>query len=160
MSRFVPLTDSIVTHVAAHMRPADVAEGEAMCNGQGFNRLHALRYSVSSSKGLTWGILATNGEPMAALGAGPSGFDGVGVVWLLGTPLLDRHGKTLVQGGRMRLDEMNAVYPVLTNSALSSNTKTLKWLQHMGFSLLRNYRLPPLHEEFTQFIRYSKCVHS
>lgn len=154
MSRFVPLTDTVVQHVAAHMRPADVEEGRAHRHDKHFNVLMAVRQSAAVSKGLCWGILDAHGEPMGACGAGPTPCATVGSVWLLGTPLLDRHGKTLVQGGRERIRDMHEVYPVLTNSAMTTNTRTLAWLKHLGFHFLNTFRLPPRNVEFVNFVSY------
>ncbi len=154
MSQFVPLTDEIVQHVAAYMRPSDREEGRAIHHDRHFHVLTAVRQSATASQGLSWGILDAHGEPMGACGAGPTNDPAVGSVWMLGTPLLERHGKTLVQGCRERIRDMHVVYPVLANCAMTSHTTNLRWLKHMGFHFLNTFRLPPGNVEFINFVSH------
>jgi len=61
------------------------------------------------------------------------------LIWLLGTEELlatASHRRQFIRGGRAWVDELLAGgHLCLENWALASNLRTLRWLQHLGFTI-------------------------
>ena len=152
VATFVPVTSAMIDHVASHMRPEDIAEGTILHGGGHFNRSASIRTGVQASKGLSWCILDRHGEPIATLGAGPTPHAEVGQVWMVGTPKLHHHGKTLVVGGKLYMAKMHEFYPVLTNLVMASNTRAIRWLSRLGCYFVNSQFISPARVEFLQFV--------
>lgn len=58
----------------------------------------------------------------------------VGVVWLLGTALLDKHMFQLCKEARTVLASWHKKFPILTNFTDKRNTRVLRWLRWLGFT--------------------------
>lgn len=58
----------------------------------------------------------------------------VGIVWLLGTDLLDKHMFQLCKEAKAKLSFWHLLYPILTNFTDLRNKRVLRWLQWLGFS--------------------------
>ncbi len=59
-------------------------------------------------------------------------------IWLLATDELlatDSHRKQFLRGGRKWVDGLMSQYQYLENWALWSNQATLRWLEHLGFTI-------------------------
>jgi hypothetical protein len=59
-------------------------------------------------------------------------------IWLLATDELlatDSHRKQFLRGGRKWVDGLMSQYQYLENWALWSNQTTLRWLEHLGFTI-------------------------
>ena len=59
-------------------------------------------------------------------------------IWLLATDELlatDSHRRQFLRGGRKWVDGLMSQYQYLENWALWSNQTTLRWLEHLGFSI-------------------------
>lgn len=62
------------------------------------------------------------------------------LVWLLATDELlatESHRRQFIRGGRQWIDGLlsSGQFRVLENWALASNTTTLRWLKHLGFTI-------------------------
>lgn len=62
------------------------------------------------------------------------------MIWLLATDELlatASHRRQFIRGGRQWVDGLlsSGRFPFLENWALSSNTTTLRWLEHLGFTV-------------------------
>lgn len=71
---------------------------------------------------------------------GICGVGGGRVIWLLATDELlatASHRRQFIRGGRQWVDGLlsSGRFPLLENWALSSNTTTLRWLEHLGFTV-------------------------
>jgi hypothetical protein len=63
---------------------------------------------------------------------------------MVGTPVLDRYAKSLVKEARPQVAEMVRLFPKgLTNIVWSKNTKAIRWLEALGFSVNRSQQLDP-----------------
>jgi hypothetical protein len=76
-----------------------------------------------------------DGVPIAIFGVAPhKRHPGVGIVWLLGTPEVDRAAKALVKQGRYYVDLMQQLFPMLMNLVDIENSRTRRWLRALGFT--------------------------
>lgn len=72
-------------------------------------------------------------EPICIFGVVPTETPGTGVIWMLGTPLLDRKAKELVRRSKQWVEHFQDDYRVLFNYVDCDNTRTLRWLRALGF---------------------------
>lgn len=124
------LREGDIEHLAAHMRQADVDEIVA---GTGNPPADAVIESVQlSSVALGFEI---DGELACIFGVAPlTGMLGsIGSPWLLGTTLLDRHPRVLIQWGPHYVEGMLALFPHLMNFVDARNRRSIRWLKWLGF---------------------------
>ena len=55
--------------------------------------------------------------------------------WMLGTPHVDRYPSALVRVGRQYCDVMLQQYPHLLNFVDTRNTRSIRWLRRLGFTI-------------------------
>ena len=67
----------------------------------------------------------------------------VGIPWMLGTPLVPRHGRTLTRLAQRYIPRMLATTPHLMNTVHARNTVAVRWLSATGSSCAR--RIAPVH---------------
>lgn len=72
-------------------------------------------------------------EPICIFGVVPTETPSTGVIWMLGTPLLDRKAKELVKRSRQWVSHFMDEYRVLFNFVDCDNTRTRRWLKALGF---------------------------
>lgn len=82
------------------------------------------------------------------------GSDTVGVPWLLGTNLLDRHVMSMCKQARKYIKAWLGDYEVLTNATSISNTVVIDWLKWLGFTF--SYQFPGAVDPSVTFIQFSK----
>lgn len=82
------------------------------------------------------------------------GHDTVGVPWLLGTNLLDRHVLSMCRTARQYVDKWLDTYPILTNATSTTNTVVIDWLKWLGFHFA--YTFPGAYDSDITFIQFSK----
>ncbi len=117
--------------VAAHLRAGDRAEVWASGRRE---PLDAIVRSVALSSHVWAGWI--DGEPAAVFGVGPASLaSGVGVPWLLGAEILDRHPLALMEVSRDWLARVLTIYPHLENHVDARNRRALRWLDWLGFTI-------------------------
>lgn len=127
---FRPCTEEDARYVGSHLREQDRLELERATGGD------AVQEAVRSFEAslIAWTMVSSSGTPLAIFGASPQPTPGCGAVWLVGTPEVNRAGKTLVQQGRYYVDLMSRLFPVsLGNFVDLQNTRTRAWLKLLGF---------------------------
>jgi hypothetical protein len=126
------LRDGDAEALLANLRPADRDEIEALL-GPGAEA-RTLAESIERSV-LLW--VAVAGDEIAAIfGVVPINMlGGQGAPWLLGTPLIDRHGGAFIKLNRIYIARMLALFPTLLNIVDARNVKSIAWLKHMGFKV-------------------------
>lgn len=125
------LDRSDVDYIADNLRPADAAEVHATSGHADFRAI--LRRSVAFSDDVVVWYNAY-GEPVGVQGVGTlSLLYNTGCPWLLGTPRLNEHLRAYIAIGRSYTDQMLAQYAHLTNHVDARNTKSVAWLQRLGF---------------------------
>lgn len=121
---------SHIPYLAAHMRPADVAE----CAAMGRRPESALVNAVKSS---LWAVTAiVDDRPHAMLGvASRSMMGSVGVPWMLGTERVYDHARDLVRHAPAIIAEMHQTFDHLENMVAAGNNRAIRFLRHVGFEI-------------------------
>lgn len=134
MVEFAPATPDAVRAVARNLRPADLAEIQAV-HGREVDPALLLRMSVQVSVEPL--VAMAGGQPIAVLGCAPSGtlLAGFGSPWLLGTPASAGHPRAFVSAGRRLCGQWLARHGLLLNRVDARNTASLRWLERIGFTI-------------------------
>ena len=156
---------TIMAYVVANMRPTDRVEAHL---SHGFNPMRAVSSSMSFTKEFAVifdpALPDCAGQnplhmPLAIGGVCPveTEYGEVGVIWMLGTDLLDREVRYPMQrrlfarATRLVVEEFARSWPVLTNMTHAENTKSLRWLKWLGFKLGKEFRLGETQARFVEF---------
>lgn len=127
--RWAEPTSARVHHIARYLRYQDQLE---VLYSDGVTGEEAVLTSWKNSA-ICRCIDADDGTPV-----GICGLNGT-TIWLLGTDGLlatRSHRQQFIRGGRQWIEELMASgHGCLENWALASNTKTLRWLKHLGFTI-------------------------
>jgi hypothetical protein len=134
--------------LAQNLRDSDQAEVRA-CGEVNMHR--AVGRSVVAST-LCWSGFV-DGELAAILGVSPLStmLTGRGSPWMLGTPVLDRHGRILVRKTPEYIARMLTAFPHLINFVHARNATSVRWLRRLGFTLYEPVAYGPLGEMFHPF---------
>lgn len=128
----IPATIEHAIHIARHARREDVLELWAAGRT---DPLSAMRKGMFNSTGraLT-GMIA--GEPVCMWGIAEGSLLGnVGVPWMIGSARLDAHAMTFLRRCASQLDQLAAGYELLSNWIDARNTKAIRWLRWLGFTV-------------------------
>lgn len=107
---------------------------------------------------LAWVILC-DGEPLTVFGVAPTGCEGSGMVWMMGTPQMDRVSLRLARISLDCIRLMHRSYRCLWNYIDARNEQSMRWLRWTGFRLLEAH--PEFGREgrlFFTFARYEPNV--
>ena len=120
-----------VDELIANLREADRQE---LLAGDGDPAAAVVR-SVRDS---TWALaLRVDGKLACIFGVAP--LDGLlgrrGSPWMLGTPVIDRNPRVLIDMSPAYLDTMLGQYPHLINRVDARNRRSIRWLKWLGFTL-------------------------
>lgn len=129
--RIVPSEASMVAHVAANLRQADIEEIWAF-----YGRCPKAAVMESFQKShMAWtGLL--DGEPVITFGCCTDDLLGSnGVPWLVGTPKLEQVPLTFAKLSRPFLNVMMDHHVRLTNHVDVRNGLAIRWLRWLGFTL-------------------------
>jgi hypothetical protein len=126
MTRFavVPATFDHIEPIAKRMRQADVDEIWAAAAVLPRPAI-ALSLDAADITG-TWLI---DGVPAAIGGVRD------GVVWLLTTDLVDKHQRRFLMEAKRQFEDVKPMYDRLYNWVDARNTRSIRWLKWMGFTL-------------------------
>ncbi|MFG1395868.1 hypothetical protein [Roseixanthobacter pseudopolyaromaticivorans] len=64
-------------------------------------------------------------------------FPGIGIVWMLGSDLIAKHQRDFLAHAKLWVEDQHQRYPLLTNMVDARNTRHIRWLEWMGFTMLR-----------------------
>jgi hypothetical protein len=146
---FKPATSFDVSHLLKNLRPHDAAEIEAT---GGITEMKLWECIEGANE--AYSVFTEDRELVCIFGINPHPVDQhQGIVWLLGTHLLDRHLKTLCKASTYWLKRWHTKYPVLTNHTDQRNKKVLRWLQWLGFKFINVNPVGPYKVPFIHFIR-------
>jgi hypothetical protein len=127
--RWAGPTSARVQHIAGRLRHQDRLE---VFYSHGLTGEEAVLQSWKNSA-ICRCIDADDGSPVGICGVNGS------LIWLLGTEQLlatASHRRQFIRGGRAWVDELLAGgHLCLENWTLASNLQTLRWLQHLGFTV-------------------------
>lgn len=112
----------------------------------------AIRVTVAHAVGAWTGL--SNGEIGVIFGINrKTHFSEIGVPWLLGTPLLDRHSVRMLRESRHYFERMERAFPKMENWVMAENRKSVQWLSWLGFDMSEPM---PIGVGGKEFIRFSK----
>lgn len=147
-----------IGYLAVHMRQADQEE----CRAGGLTPLRALSDSYEMSTIRYTLIDPKKNEPGAMLGVCPGAYEGMGLIWLLGSPSIENNSITFLRSSKLVLQQLfeESEYDVLYNYTYINNKLHHKWLQWLGFSFLREVPYGPTGHTFIEFVklRGEPCV--
>lgn len=130
MAARVKIIPAEALHVASlrdRLRPADIAEMEAVGLRPGQGLWKSYRLSVLAKTALV------DGEVAAMFGMSGSPLAMRGEPWLLTSPLVEKVKVSFVREGRNAVAEMLAVCPVLSGYVDASYIKAVRLLKALGF---------------------------
>ncbi|TES90510.1 MAG: DUF2833 domain-containing protein [Desulfobacteraceae bacterium] len=134
------IIDHTNVHLLKHMvlRKEDMREAVA---STGFTRIFdALRFSVKCSNRWTKICYETeSGEIIALFGLGGMPGYMIGVPWMVASPEISNYKKDLMRYSKRILRDMLVSFPRLENMVSIENTKSIRWLKHLGFSFEEKY---------------------
>lgn len=117
-----------VIEISDNIRKCDVEEVYA---ATGLDITTALIVSFNTSYHC-W-VTEVDGELVAIYGVTPTDHVRVGVPWMLATDNIYKHKKQLLRQSRDIVNQMQSVYPILTNCVDERNTKSIRYLKMLGF---------------------------
>lgn len=128
----VPTEDGI-EHIAKHLRNADREEGFATFGH--WRHLDAIRLSIAASDDVVMAVSAYS-EPVALLGVSTtSALYNTGCPWMLATNAAYRYARAFIECGRAYTLAMLGEYESLENHVDARNTRSVAWLQRMGYRI-------------------------
>lgn len=145
-----------VLAVADQLRQADRDE-LAAAHGMDLSDMETRRALLCAAAAAGPCLAAVDaGVPLAVLGCAPvSLVGGVAAPWLLATPGADRYGRDLLVAGRALVEQWGRDWVRLENRADARNTRTLRWLQRIGFTLEDPQ---PWGALGMPFVRFHRCA--
>lgn len=114
------------------IRKADVDECEALF---GKNTVSVAACETYRNSQMRY-TMEEDGIVIAMFGvAAPSLLSTVGAPWMFGTDQIEAHPRSLMRDGRTYIDAMLRLFPRLENIVDARNTKSIRWLRHLGFTI-------------------------
>lgn len=96
--------------------------------------IESVQESIKASV-VSWALLL-DGTITAVFGITPADMvSGVGIVWALTANTVNKHPKTCHQVAKEILPFFLDQYPILINMVHAKNTRTLRWLKRVGFTV-------------------------
>lgn len=131
MNEYVrPSTLDDVELLAQNLRPEDIAEIAA---ASGMSPYSALSHGLEKSRYCF--TMEAEGDLVGMFGVVPSELPGVGVIWLLATPNIEKHALKFLRRSRAWADALNQEFPILWNVVDARNELHLKWLKWLDFEI-------------------------
>ena len=129
---FRPVTDGDIEYLANNMRQQDMDEVYA---ATGSSQLAAiLRQSVTESALLV--SVEYDGRLLCIGGAASQSLlSCTGIPWMLGTNELSWHSALFVRHGKRCISELLTRFERLENHVDARNTKSVRWLRSIGFTV-------------------------
>lgn len=93
-----------------------------------------LRNDLLRPPSRAFSVVDDDGTLLAMCGASPSHLPGAGAAWFLATPLVEKHGLSLIKQAPMYLNILSEPYPEGIWAAMwESNEMHLRWAERVGF---------------------------
>jgi hypothetical protein len=128
---FREATPGDIRELVHRLRQSDIDECEAL-----FGRGTALEVTTHGLRDDGVAFMAVReGITIAVFGLCPGEWPGYGVPWMVGTNELDKCGRELMAEARNCLKIWHRFYPTLLNVVDARNTKSIRWLKRLGFTV-------------------------
>ena len=147
MNHTRPATVQDALRVAANIRKEDRREIE----GLGHTPL-ALVWCVETSAHAT-AFFNREGELSGIAGIGHDDREGVGQVWMICTPAVEKNPVTFVRQAKLWLAEVGKDYQLLWNVMDSRNKLHRKAVKMLGFHSLAYVTPPPYHLPYIEIVK-------
>lgn len=133
-----------VAHIPDLVRDARQADIEECWAAGAIPFSTALEFSIAVSEwSKTWLV---NGVP-AAMGGICVG----GLVWILGTNLVDRHARAFLAQTNKEFLDVKAMHPILFNFVDVRNRRAVRWIKWLGFEMQGPIPYGPFKKPFYRF---------
>lgn len=120
-----------ILYILEHLRPEDEHEARTQ---KGDNFKEIILNEMMDSKTRTYlGCKKSDNTPVCIGGFTDTNEDGVGVVWLLSTPEVEKNKSCLFRNIIMAFDEIDSKYWLTWNILFSENKLAKKWLKKLGY---------------------------
>lgn len=130
-------TGDDVLRIAPQLREKDQLEIEVVSGGMSPEA--ALLAALKAPGEVLIAETAADHQPILICGVCPTHPGLAAAIWMVGTPLLERHALASVRDGLRLIERWNQVHPLLWNQALATNDLHIRWLALLGFSFLRRF---------------------
>jgi hypothetical protein len=127
------------------------------------DRQEMLTAGTSVEEGLKFGFkhsnpcltITLNGNPVGIFGVIPTSVEGLGAVWLVGTPKMvaPKNRFRFLRESKKWLAELNGRYRILGNYIDSRNTVHVAWVKWLGFEIKEETMI-----DGVPFYRFSKEI--
>lgn len=123
--------ETIIRYILEHLRKEDKHEAIVQC---GENYIEDILKEIKKGKGFfIIGVSKADDTPVCMGGCEPTEKDGIGVVWLLATPEVEKHQICLLKHIKKFLHVFDEDYWMLFNALYKENTLAKNWLSRFGF---------------------------
>lgn len=130
--RITRATEQHVDAMAPNVRQADINE---LAAASGNAPREALMQGLNASGGYAWAGLADD-EVVCIFGVAPLNLlSDVGIPWMLGTPLIEKHSRVFLRRSKKYVEAMRERYGRLYNFVDDRNDAAKQWLAWLGFTL-------------------------
>ena len=139
-----------LVYIADHMRKSDADEIAAT---SGVSPHQAMMFGAFFSPYIK--VAGLEGEAGLIFGVCPTEDEKVGKVWMLSTDILQNTKARLLLARHSRewVEDMQSLYPVLTNITDARNTVHHRWLSWCGFVFVQELKHGPVGAPFYEFVR-------
>lgn len=106
------------------------------------------------------GVIERPDSPEIIFGVDPvPGEPDVGVIWMVSTPVIFDYPQRFAAVSAEMISRLHEMYPFLTNFIDERNTRHIRWLKWLGFTMLRRIeKLGPRSLPFLEFASYRPCA--
>lgn len=133
MINYRQATKADVDELVPNLRSNDVEELLLSC---GPKYSEALLTSVDVCEGRAEAAIDPAGNVIAILGCSKfKGKEGTGIPFMVCSDEVNKYPKHVIRDAKERTRKWNAKYPMLINMVYAGNTKTIKWLEHIGYTI-------------------------
>ena len=147
MKQYRPATVADAVQVANNLRPEDLKEIEGMGH-----KSPAVIFSVLASD-VAVSFFSKEGEIAGVAGICPDSRAGVGVIWMLCTPVVQKEPFTFVRQAKQWLADEQRNYRLLWNLADARNLYHHKLLRMLGFKALRSVPAGPFNLPYLEIVK-------
>jgi len=147
-------TLSDISHVGSNLRPQDFIEAYYQSHGK--EPLVALRETFQASTSALAAYLGE--EPIAVFGVTAQD-DHKASPWMVATPKADRFPREMVSFGRQFTEAWLYTWDTLWNYVSADNPKAIRWLTHLGYTVLGPQPVGFHGAMFRLFIQTRRTTH-
>lgn len=139
------------TSLAPRLRPSDLLELDRL---DGRDAETALADSLANAK-FALALCDRGGTPVSLFGVGWVENPRAGRAWFVSAPALDAFALLFLQEVRLNIDHLLAGHDVVSNWVHEPNTKTVRWLEWLGFETLSRRQSPRSGDTFLEMARFA-----